>query len=272
LVDLRDAGQDAGATKPAVAPLRALDASIDIGSLDAAESFDTPTLLPLPEDQIRSTADAPSIIGVWEEEPNVIVLPDRIMQGGISAGPMRLEIRESAEAGVTGTLSFRCAQFCDPTGPIAPAIDPSAGYPTELTSVAQDLLRVNVLPWFSYRIFDGRNTADGFRFWFSNTDLWRDWCPLQTSYPVQAEDRSNYACMPDAKPWADMNPNAEIGKSLLCSSDVSVCSCSATGCIFNAQLAAHDIDLVRSGDALQGFLSIGDTVPLTLRRTAAVAP
>jgi hypothetical protein len=244
---------------------RGLDASIDIGNLDAAESFDTPTLLPLPKLQIQSAADAPSILGVWE---------DLTMKGGQNAGTMRLEIRESASDGLTGTLSFPCSGQCQYSGPIAPAAAPNIGYPTEFNSRDQNFLRMHVLSQFSYRIFDGRNTGDGFRFWFSNNDVWRDWCTLQTPYPVPGLNGKAYACIADAKPLelALGDGDALIGKESLCASDTSVCSCSATACTFNPQTSAHDVDLVREGDTLKGFLSIGDTQPVTLQHTAAVAP
>jgi hypothetical protein len=267
VVDLRDAGQDANmtTTRQVIPPPLGIDASMEIARYDAAVSFETPTMLSLPEVRIQSTPDAPSLLGVWEQIPETSML---------FAGPLRLEIRDSAVDGTSGTLSFQCAPgHCDPTGPVEPATDPSVGYPPELAPREQDLLRANVLPRYAYRIFDGRITADGFRFWFTNSDLWRDWCKLQTAYPVRVQDRSEYSCLPDAKTLDElgMQPDA-TGKQWLCASDYSVCRCDADGCSMNPHTSAHDIDLIRDGDTLQGFLSIGDTFSVTLRRTASVAP
>jgi len=270
VVDLRDAGQDASTSsvRPVIGRPPSIDASMDIGSYDAAVSFETPGQLTEPMTHIKVTGDAPSLLGTWVQK-----LPRLKPSGGL----MRLDIHASNSDGITGTLTFECpahAENCDASPPLQPPTDPNLGYPLDLSPRDQDALRENLRSNFPYRVFDGRITAQGFRFWFSNNDVWREWCKLQTSYLVHVGDGATYTCLADAATTEQLytDPNRATGKQWLCVADNSVCGCSAEACTVNPYGAARDVDLVRQGDTLQGTFSIGETFFVTLERAASESP
>lgn len=250
----QDAGRDGGpeaigrrlpAGTPATVP-RGIDAGADLSQVDASFDFDAPVETPEPELAIEATADAPSLIGVWVEQ-----------SGGGQVMKLRLEIFARPGGEGVGSVIAECPG-CPLSGPIAPASDPDLGYPVELGVSDQGRLRTNLLPEFPYRMFDGRADADAFRFWFTNNDLWRDWCALQTPYLIEVEGRSQYSCIPQAFAHDLIPPADNDAKKWLCAYDNSVCRCDEHACAVSPYGSVHTLDLRFEGEALVGLWSTGD--------------
>lgn len=242
-------------------PRSGLDTELDLDSFDASVEFDEPIDAPRPTRELKGEG-LDALVGVWQEDPEA---------SNHRAGPIRLEIqRDDATGGYTGSISFRCASDdCDPMGPPPPAVDPDRGYPPDLPPIEQDMLRIDPFARFEYAVLDGRWEDARFQFWFSNKDLWREWCTLQMSYRVALDGgRTQYACVPDPEPYALVPRRMELdGKQQLCSSNHSVCHCDSSGCRVSYQGAAHESDLALKGDTLQGLLRISpDTLPVTLHK------
>jgi hypothetical protein len=260
-----DAGADAGrATGPLPPPvLRGIDAGTDLSAVDAAVRFDEPVVRPVPEEFFQGDSVEAAVAGVWEAVPDV---------NGFWGGDMRLEIT-AGPSGVTGTIAFMCSPGrCQPEGPPPPATDPEAGYPPGLDPIQQDLLRTNILARTPYRMLDARFADGRLTFWFTNNDLWRGWCALQTSYPVDANGRPEYACTEAPQPCFDfyaLEPEDISAHELLCCAGGSPCLCTASGCDLNYQSAVRELDLRVDGDAMEGVMLMGrDTFRAVLRRTA----
>jgi hypothetical protein len=238
--------------------------------LDAAMDFSEPVQLPEPETIITGDFTSSSLAGVWEAPP------ESTNFGGYFN---RLVIEEASDSrGLVGSVMRLCEDGnCNPTGPPPPVTDPDIGYPPELNATEQDMLRVNILPRFDYRIFDGKVGGQRFSFWITNNDLWRDWCALQTPYPVENDGRLEYYCLPDPKP---IDPNyyydpADVnGKELLCALDNSVCACDAEVCGIDFRGSVHSFDLVVNGDVMQGTYIEGpmETWAMIFVRTAGQQP
>lgn len=234
--------------------------------LDAAMDFSDPVQLPEPETIITGDFTYSSLAGVWEEQPETV---------RFWGGPIRLVIEEDGGGrGLVGSITFLCDDGnCDPMGPPPPATDPDIGYPPELKAMDQHMLRVNILPRFDYRIFDGRVEGQRFSFWITNNDLWRDWCALQTPYPVENDGRLEYYCLPDPKPF-DLSdvpyPEDRSGKEILCAYNNSVCACDADACGIDFRGSVRSFDLVVNGNVIQGtFVTDAlDTIPVIFVRTA----
>jgi hypothetical protein len=237
-------------------------------AVDAAIDFSTPVTLPPPETVIAGSFTRSSLVGVWEEDPGAT---------HFWGGPIQLVIKEdSAEGqGLVGNLTFLCedksADVCqqEVTLPPAAEIDPNIGFPPSLDMIDQYMLRMNILPHFDYRIFDGRVDGDRFSFWITNDDPWRDWCAAQTSYPVERNGRIEYYCIPDPKPFdADgVPPDDFSAKEMLCAADNSVCDCNKDNCSISYRGAVNSFDLLINEDIMQGtFITSLDTIPVVLHR------
>jgi hypothetical protein len=260
-------GGTAGSTGPLPPPrLPGIDAGIDLSTVDAAVRFDVPIDGPAPETAIATTEPASALAGVWEAAPG---------STEFWGGPVRLEITAGA-AGLTGTIAFMCAPgVCDPEGPPPPATDPDDGYPPGLDPIEQDHLRSAILPRTPYRMLDARLTGVRLTFWFTNNDLWRDWCALQTPHPVVVNGRSEFGCTPDPQPcdsFIGRDPAEIVGDEMLCCAETALCRCDASGCRINYQSSAQIADLVVEGDVMEGVLLYGDTLRLVLQRSTAGQP
>jgi hypothetical protein len=267
LVDQRDDGDaSTGSTSTAVP-------HSDVSTLDAATDFSTPVTPPLPATTIAGD-DAPSLVGVWQQH-------EVTFYGLI----IRLDIGEVASSSYAGTISFGCVDptsCSEPVGPPPPASDPEAGYPPDLDADAQNLLRTTPLRGTPYRMLDARAADGRLSFSFSNNDLWRDWCALQTPYPNDASGRSEYACVPEPETCdvvyervssVSVSPTEIGGKQLLCCAGAGVCQCSAEQCNANLQGAVHSLDLTIDGDAMTGIATLGpDTYWFVLHRAQGGTP
>jgi hypothetical protein len=191
---------------------------------------------------------------------------------------IRLDIQELAPERYAGTITFVCAKpWCaGPMGPPPPATDPERGYPPDIAPLAQDLLRVNALEATPYRMLDAVAEGGRLSFEWSNNDLWRDWCTLQTPYPTDVAGRDEHACVADARPCAEVMDQAarlpddstEIAaKTLLCCAGGGVCHCDAQSCDAYLQGALHSVDLTIEGDTMRGIATLGtDAYGLALQR------
>lgn len=133
------------------------------------------------------------------------------------------------------------------------ATDPEVGYPP--------LVETSMLPYegFEYTLRAGDVTGDRVRFEVSSTELWKDWCALQS--PIQSS--SGYNCIPSGifdvsqKPsscaWHDPESGQwvaiDCAKLHLCM--FGVCQCTANACQAKPE---NDIsfDLDHEGNALDG--------------------
>jgi len=256
-----DARVDASGRGPTQSDVpRAIDAGADLSQFDASFDFDTPVARPQPQVVIESTADAPSLIGVWVDASNGDFMR------------LRLEIRGSSAQDAVGSAIPVCGQ-CPIQGPLAPASDPDLGYPVELGVEEQGGLRTNLLPGLDYRMFDGRADAQGFRFWFSNYDVWRDWCALQTPHPIEVDGRRSWSCIAEAVAF-DLVPPADLDpKKWLCAYDNSVCRCDERGCSVEPHGAVQTLDLRFEGDSLVGVWTASmDTRAVRFVRLEGAAP
>lgn len=269
VIDQRDSGAkppapvpDAGITQPPLGH----EIPDNIWEIDAAVSFEEPTARPAPVTELRGEAIA-ALIGVWGEELG------RVHYWG---SPMTLTIIEDATTRrVTGTISFSCepGPGCEfSTEPLPAATDPDEPYPPGIdASMLQDV-RYNMLPFFPYRMFDARLEAERFAFWFTNNDPWRDWCPLQSPYPAMVAGLQRYACLPDARSHQELQLDPEVeGKDVLCATDLSPCSCMASGCALDYHSAIRTLDLeIVDRETLRGFyVSNFETHFVTLKRQVA---
>jgi hypothetical protein len=235
--------------------------------LDAAMDFSLPVELPEPDKVITGDFTYSSLAGVWEEQPETV---------RFWGGPIRLVIEEASNGGgLEGRITFLCedvSPVCEERVMLPPAteIDPDIGYPPELEAMDQHMLRINILPRFDYRIFDGRVEGQRFSFWITNNDLWRDWCALQTPYPVENDGRLEYYCVPDPKPFDNSNPEDRSGREILCAYNNSVCACDADACRIDFRGSVRSFDLVVNGNVMRGtFVTDGmDTIPVIFVRTA----
>ncbi len=266
----RDAGSpDAAVDAAEPGYLHGVDVAADLASpdyfqgMDAAMDFSEPIQLPEPETVIGGDFSESSLVGIWQQEAS-----------SFWGGSIRLVIERAVDGrGLVGSVSFLCEdERCDPMGPPPPATDPDTGYPPELDARDQDMLRINILPRFDYRIFDARVEEQRFSFWFTNNDLWRDWCALQTPYPVDNGGRLEYHCLPDPKPYDDLSydshPQDVADKELLCAADHSVCACGQEACNVSFRGSVRAVDLFIDGDVMGGVFvtDLFDTIPVTLHK------
>jgi hypothetical protein len=272
VIDRRDSGSEPPLPAPDadVEPMPPLEASIpaDIWALDASVDFEEPAPRPAPSTELQG-AQVGSLIGTWDE-----------VQGTHQfwGSPIKMTLTQDTAAGrVSGTIEFSCDPNCSaPTGPFPAPSDPNDVYPPGIEAIEHDNMRVNVVPYFPYRMLDPRLEDGRLAFWFTSSDVWTQWCALQTPYPVTVDGMPRYACMPDARPYnqliselADSGEPIE-GKGLLCASDLSVCSCTASSCTpdYHSAVRALDFDLVNQ-DTLQGlYITDGEAYPVTLTRRA----
>jgi hypothetical protein len=199
--------------------------------------FSEPIYLPDPELAISGVSSASPVIGVWEED---------VLDYKTLAGPLRLTIEQAADGDeFIGTLTLTCNSqnsylgLCQEEPPPI-ATDPNADYPPDWywSQIPMFSPHGDLYTYFPYRIFDASFDGSRFSFWTTHNDLWRDWCALQTVYPITNGSRKEYSCLPDPKP-SPYGPQSEpsldpldpqpppYAKELLCFLDNSVCRCDA---------------------------------------------
>jgi hypothetical protein len=276
VIDRRDAGMTPSMQAPDAAvvmmPPRAIDAGIDVWALDASVDFSDPPVRPMPQQAFQGE-DLSGLLGVWSQQQAVTLL---------FAGPMRLEITEQrADGSVTGTIAFMCEPgACDPEGPLPAVTDPDLGFPPGMSAGEQATMRLNILPRMEYRIFDARLVDGRLTFWFSNNDVWREWCPMQTPYATVVDAQTRYACVPEAQPFFDMfsritedDDESITGPQLLCSIDSGPCRCDAARCDLDYHGSMRTLDFELEGNEMRGiFGGQTDTHLVILTREPPVQP
>lgn len=271
LVDVRDAGP--GVSGGQTGTTSGEPGSVRIPPITEPSDFSAPVVQPPPETGITG-ADAPALVGVWHEVRTTVDMFYDLT--------LRLDIVETEPGRYAGTLLFECARprCVGPLGPPPPPTDPEQGYPPDLPPLQQDLLRTNPLPETPYRMLDARAEGGRLSFHFSNNDLWRDWCALQTSYATDVTGRTEHACTPDARPCAEVDDQAAMlpddsteidAKALLCCAGGGVCHCDAERCDAYVQGALHSVDLTIEGDTMRGIATFGTDVYGFVLQRAQVA-
>jgi hypothetical protein len=272
VIDRRDSGSEPPAPAPDadVEMMPPLDVSIpdDIWALDASVDFEEPAPRPAPATQLQG-AQIDSLIGTWNE-----------MQGThhFWGSPMKLTFSQDAATGhVTGAIEFSCGPMCiETTGPFPAPTDPNDAYPLEVEPIEHDSMRINVVPFVPYRMLDARLEDGRLAFWFTTNDLWNEWCALQTPHPTTVDGKQRYSCTPDARSYGDVISQVVAGvpiegKELLCASDGSVCSCTASSCTldYHSAIRTLDFDLVNENTLVGLYITGGETYTVTLVRQAA---
>ena len=131
-----------------------------------------------------------------------------------------------------------------------------------------------LFPGIIYPVSSATVEAARIRFSVNPWESERDWCALQTSYPVQ-KPSAPYGCLPTAN---ISNPSVgecfysqndgsgvtpvDCGKAAMCHSN-AVCTCDAQGCsilsdpMYRASYTKLDAALVDAGESLVGTLRLG---------------
>lgn len=153
--------------------------------------------------------------------------------GSLPSGSTQVALEiESANIGepVVATLVF--GEGAPPSQPT----DPELGWPA---GVDPQLSAVPVADGYLYRSLDGTRTGDTLRIDIAITELWENWCALQTAHPIGGGS-PEAQCLPN-RPW-DATPfmctvegdaeNPELSvdclKLALCRR-TRVCACTNTG-------------------------------------------
>jgi hypothetical protein len=172
---------------------------------------------------------------------------------------------------------------------LPPPTDPSVGYPPGADpSVAISELREG----FLYPIYAAQVQTNRIQLGINPTDLFAQWCALQTSYPSSgaSDAGTTYSCAPN---WPNfetgagdagggtcnlVNPDGgtdtiDCDKLILCFASWAVCSCTATSCT-NIQVASGtpadryttelDGAMDKTGSTLTGTLVIDDGARVTV--------
>jgi hypothetical protein len=118
-----------------------------------------------------------------------------------------------------------------------PAPDPNTGYPPSNdpggVAGAGGRYAIDVYEGFRYTALAGNVTRDRVRFKIKSSELWQEWCALQTPVPLQ-DGSEGYGCMPNLGYSSDgtrcfqADKQVDCGKLQLCTS--GVCECTAQSC------------------------------------------
>jgi hypothetical protein len=160
---------------------------------------------------------------------------------------------------IAGTVYFGTG------APLAPATDPNVGYPPGYMQGATPL------EGFEFTVIGGTYTAPRVQLSIQATELWKQWCDIQTMVYPQYNGSSTpgcgplvgYGCLPNAATMGGTNgcswsscdhPNPtsiDCSKMFLCTMGM-VCTCTMTACTvptptkggiaFDMQLASGSLD------------------------------
>jgi hypothetical protein len=146
---------------------------------------------------------------------------------------------------------------------LPPPNDPNVGYPAGL---GMDGPPGN-WPYegFHFSIIDGELTQDRLRATMLSSELWTDWCALQTPVPTVITNPPGYNCTADN--WSMQPPDTctadgapvDCGKLYLCGPSFT-CACTSSGCAVTVN-GMVSFDLLRDGGgahgSVQGLSNIG---------------
>lgn len=176
----------------------------DYAGVDANVSWDTAVALPAPETAI-SGADS-RLVGTWMSH-ECESLP-------IAEMCVRFIITQAEDGVVEGMLVFKPVNGTT-ARVFEPAVDPDHGYPVGVEPSEYAELNLNPVANGTYRMLDARFDNDVLTFNWTPSDLWRDWCAMQTPYPWHVQGREYYQCVPQD---ADAQATIDRGKQRLCTS------------------------------------------------------
>jgi hypothetical protein len=285
---------------------------------DAGTAFGELVAAPGPSPFIDGNTDA--LLGVWQQiqGDGGPCMPPFMQWLYAYESCVQLEITKDA---VTGKVVGRWTTYgtiptspfasspTDPLpGPFPPATDPDHGYPVGVDPARyfttsgitfQPGLIDGAYVGAQYTLFDGHVDGEVFSFWTSGTELWKDWCALQTPHPFQFEGMDGYRCVPQDATAS----NTDLGKFLLCTSlddeglcttpDVSfppsstpcsclhdagrkdprcsvtfqpaICTCTATRCGANLHAVGGPSRFVIEGNTMRSDTT---SIPMSLRRVS----
>ncbi len=227
--------------------------ALDVGSNDGgATRGDEPPPAPDPiSDASFATAATRE---VWSGH-----LVNHQFTDGSDALTMTLDF--AANGTVTGSLLLGSGSI------LQPPTDPNVGYPPG------NLGQVVAVEGFPYTILDGTSIGPHLTFHVAESEVWTQWCALQTSYPVLSFDGGPaYTRGPNFYSCSPSYPNQSLGfdssgcyvddvpincgKSNLCMH--GVCQCSATGCQVDTNSGADialDLDLLLPNTRAAGTIT-----------------
>lgn len=146
---------------------------------------------------------------------------------------------------------------------IPAAVDGTASYPEPVDPNYGSIEVYQPYEGFDFTALDTSFTSARAKFAIASTEVWESWCPLQTSYELNA---TTFACMPNVTWTMDLQGAGctildeatntmvpiDCGHIMLCTQPAP-CLCDATGCEASV-LPSHHFDLVVDGDKLDGSL------------------
>jgi hypothetical protein len=226
--DVQEAGPmgyvDVAMPNPAKYADVALPNPADYADAVAPMDFTDPVWLPPPSTNIEG--DLTNLVGSWDEVlayDGTLCTPTHSVN---TPGCTHLDIRAGANGGYAGTLHRDPVSSPPPvtvSGPFAPAMDPTVGYPTTVSPSDDYSALRDIVAGVEYRMLDGVLTNGTLNFWISTNDLWSDWCALQTSFAWNVRGMRVYRC---AAQTADQS-NTDLGKLALCTSAQDHPTCSS---------------------------------------------
>jgi hypothetical protein len=186
------------------------------------------------------------------------------------------KVRITLDASGDGTLEI------GDSAPMPPATNPNVGYPLKSRPEVDIVIQL-LFPGVSYPISAATVESARIRFWINPWDVERDWCALQTSFPVTGSVHS-HLCVSASTGQRSFSTSTcylnegdslvpvDCDKRNLCWSDA--CACDEAGCSRHEDTSGQhagytrlDAALDDTGNSLVGTLKINDTaMTVRLRR------
>jgi hypothetical protein len=229
--------------------------SLDVGSNEGGVVTDSP---PMPLLPLGPLADANVTKQVWTGHLVRDQFPD-----GSNTLTMTIDFAPGGQ--VTGSILLGNGAL------LAPPTDPNIGYPPGSPGA------VTLVEGFPYTIRNAALVASHLTLQFAESEVWTQWCALQTSYPhpsgctgavpgCDAGILVVYDC--DSLWGAGVGPNGcgyllpdgslstiDCAKGWFCNEPDGVCQCSATGCQVRSTSDFAHLDLVLADAKANGALS-----------------
>lgn len=249
---LKVGASDAGGSGPATLPDGWGGFGPVTGGGGGSGPFTTLPEWPAPSDCVPSS-DL-ELVGTWEGairdfEVRTIV-------------PLRLQILGASEpGGVCGTLRWGDGP------PPPPPRHPDANWPEDASFDPDSRDGDYFYDGATYTLTEGVVIGSSLRFVITTSELWKDWCALQTPYPYPYPNPPNYHCVPPANDYEyspdagtcrillDDEPAREVGiaKCSLCGPS-RVCICSRDACTAAPDYTDLAFELTFDGEQLTGKL------------------
>lgn len=196
----------------------------------------------------EGTSGEPSFEGRWMGD----------LESGLLPSGSSLIVLELDRATTGEPIAARVV-FGEGEAPAAPT-DPEVGWPAGLDPLAD--FTVPVADGFEYASSGGARTGDRVRIDLAVTELWAQWCAMQTPYPITA-GTDEALCLPN-RPWTaspfECHFDEDAGlpqepvdclKLTLCRR-APVCDCTTDGCAASASGITLYLDVLFDGDTATG--------------------